>query len=842
MAILLDPSPTEVRQGIRELKARRRSRGSQTILWLERLTPAGLDVLVSERLHTDPMNNVLIAATTQECELPDGISASIVQFHLGRMSAQEEKILRSHPDFSPFVAALDEGELLLGRLLVGLRDARDWLSEAGSSQVRWSVLSPLLDWSAAGFGAKVPIDALESLYASYLAMSASDAHEPKTPHVELDKQIPFGTAIELFENERDPSGVPWVRVDQAARAVSANPILVEVPRGSGWDSVRAPMVLWAVAGGVLERDEAGILARTEVARGESGRAYALLERHDLQDRELWLDIAQGLESDGDYDNARECLLRALEWRGDPGAASVLIRLADFDLKRGGTADARSSYERAARTQDPEFAPYAEAQLGDLEWSTQRIAPARAAFMRAVEFRHPRHSARAAVSLAKLEESVDRLKVARSVLRSVVELADDEYSAYVLVSLGDLEVRAGRVGPARRAFHLALKCSDAAQVSYAANQLGKLEGEARKIGKARLSHQRAMRLGHKDQAPRAAVLLGDLELGQDRLVEAKDAYEWAARSGHPRHAACAQWKMGNLFAEQQDFVSAEASFAASISHSHPRESAIAVVNLAEMYAQLNLPTEAVSVLRDGLQFSDDDYTARIYYALGAIYLDYGLPAQAKEALWKAVETDSSGVAGSAYCKLGTLEMRLGKWELARSAFREAIENGDDDHQDFASVHLGLVERYSGNVDAARRILAAAAASVDATRSSHALLHLGELEMLEGERATAIAHWRDGLAKRTSYSERCSRSLIEAGDLAEVEVPRRLWRYGDPKTTESEETRRKAQEARRVERVSQDRVSRSRLHAIYWKLRNLISRRRVALRLKDASRSVPEDLGL
>ena len=769
VGVLTEPSPASIRRGLREI-FRRMHYQQDALLWIERCDYDALIALEEEVCARTLPANLNILVSTAVSQIPVRLDSVSRHLHLDEISPEEEEILRSNSVFTKYLPSLDEGERLLGRLLVNLTGAREYLHSLRSDPLKCSIAFPVIHWNLEGLGQHIPMAALRDLYPLYFSLMTRPSDALKATEV-YAPPLEFAEALERSIVDADSAGLPWIRKSFELERLWPSPLLPQALRSSRGVAIEAPLALWKVASAFISKDVAHQLATEALLIGCADRSWSLLESHPAE-AELLVQVAEQLRLQGSTEQAKMCLYRALEDTRAVNQGRILVDIANLARGEGSLDEALSCYERASRLGEAGSASEAEFHWGDLERGRHNIGGARLCYERAISYGDPRHSSAAAARLGELAECVGDVEAARVAFRQAAALGDDEHRADGLLKLGKLEMKANRTGPARQAFFAAMKCGSPRQVAFAANEIGRLEADSRRIRRARHSYRRAMALRQPDESPRAAVLLGDLEAGEDREKEAIAAYQFAVKAKHKDHAPYALYKLGELALTARHPLESKTLFELSMEYRHSSHSAAAACSLGAMLGDLDLAPSAIRAYMFAREIGTDEWRSHALVAISRICLANLLFTEARKAIDEALRINCRGEVAAAYHALGDLEDRLRRWDEARAAYQSAIDAGSS-HAGVLKIHMGLLDWHEGRTDRARSVFRTAANSGEDWIAAHGLLHLGQLEASLGNRDSAVACWTKGAQLSSVYAERCSTDLIRTGDLTRG-IPDAVWR--------------------------------------------------------------------
>ncbi|GAB2748119.1 tetratricopeptide repeat protein [Kitasatospora kifunensis] len=225
------------------------------------------------------------------------------------------------------------------------------------------------------------------------------------------------------------------------------------------------------------------------------------------------------------------------------AARTAFDQGALERSAGNVEAARSAFERAVATGDPEIGPMALANLAVLEASAGRIAQARAAFEQAIATGHPDHAPKSLFNFAIFQQRNGELAHARELYEQAVAGGHPEHARKALFNLANLAVQQGRVSEACGLFLRAMEPPFLGDTAARAHRR-LLEVDSGRLAEACEVYVRAIAdakaNGDEQTAAQARSLLHDLDPQYGR---AERTIEVGNRTFKPADIESAEWATG-----------------------------------------------------------------------------------------------------------------------------------------------------------------------------------------------------------------------------------------------------------------------------------------------------------
>lgn len=314
--------------------------------------------------------------------------------------------------------------------------------------------------------------------------------------------------------------------------------------------------------------------------------YERALRLSPEDPHAALDLGTLMAEQGDLDQARALLRRAVESGQEDAAPRAAVTLGALMADQGGYAEARALLRQAIASGHQDAAPRAALTLGALMVDEGDFAESRALLRRAIESGHQDAAPIAAVNLAAVMANQGDLDEARALLRQAIASGHEDAAPRAALNLGALLTRDGEIGEALDVYEQALAISpDGQMAAMALVNLGGLHARMGRLEEAFEALTRAAEMGDPAVAARALLARGRVAAMLGRIADARADYERAASSVEADVASSAALSLGELLAERGDIDHARAAYERAAKSSDPdaRSAALGRLSALDMSA-------------------------------------------------------------------------------------------------------------------------------------------------------------------------------------------------------------------------------------------------------------------
>jgi Flp pilus assembly protein TadD len=413
-------------------------------------------------------------------------------------------------------------------------------------------------------------------------------------------------------------------------------------------------------------DDAALLCKAtdllEQAQAEHGDSVEILEalafcyrRHDPHSRlDATLRALEGIAPES----------AVLELFGDPEA---------FELDRRG----------APLTDEAFLEGYALERAGDDEGAV-------AAYQRAIDSRDPEHAPRAAVNLGNLLARKDDGERARIAYRVAIDSAHTDASPKAAQALGSMLATHGRVDEAAAAYREAAASGHPDQAPKAMHSLAQLLEESGDLTAARATYERVIESRHLLESPMAAVNLANMLAHQRDIDGARAAYAHAIDTGTPLVAATAAMNLAQVLAREGNRDDVLAALRHAMHAGDPDLSPKAAVELGQMLADEGDVDGLLAALRYAAQSGHAEAAPVAALNLGVVHARRGEVAMGRAAFEQAIASGPPTEAAQAALRLGMLLEDDDDLEGAVAAYRQAAGFDESEIQEEAIRSLAIVE--------------------------------------------------------------------------------------------------------------------------------------------------------
>jgi Tfp pilus assembly protein PilF len=288
-----------------------------------------------------------------------------------------------------------------------------------------------------------------------------------------------------------------------------------------------------------------------------------------------------LEREEDLAGAITAYQQAID-SGDPEhAPAAAVNLGNLLARRGDVPGARAAYEVAIDSRHADARPKALRALGNVLAGHGDRAGAEAAYGEAIATGHNDQAPKAALNLGHLLEQHGDDEGARAAYAWAIEAGDPAQSSEASLALGIMLHKAGDFDDARELYEYAMRAAEPEIAAPAGLNLAALAERAGDVDAAEMGLKWAAYARHEDLSPRAALRLGYLHAEKFEWDEMVEAYSQAMSSGHPEAAPAAARQLGFFRAHRSEVDEARVALQYAIDSGHAEHAAPAALRLGQL---------------------------------------------------------------------------------------------------------------------------------------------------------------------------------------------------------------------------------------------------------------------